>query len=231
MFERYAEKARRVMFFARYEASLVGASYVEPEHLLLGLFREDKALALRFLTSHAASEEIRKQIAARIVKRDKISTSVDLPLDADSKRVLAFAADEAPASGEIETAHLLLGILRLENHFAAEILHGRGLSLESVRQELKGALPKGSVKKAHSKPTACRDCRHLIVEESKRIEWMNLFCAASPTKPMFDCYTGELTEPGLDSPLAKRFEFCSMINFGECRLFEPKEDPETGIRA
>ena len=49
MFERYTEKARRVIFFARYEASQFGSPYIETEHLLLGLLREDKALTNRFL--------------------------------------------------------------------------------------------------------------------------------------------------------------------------------------
>ena len=52
MFELYTEKARRVIFFARVEASQFGSSYIETEHLLLGLLREDKALANRFLPSH-----------------------------------------------------------------------------------------------------------------------------------------------------------------------------------
>jgi hypothetical protein len=54
MFERYTEKARRVVFFARYEASQFGSPYIETEHLLLGLLREDKALTQRFLGSHAS---------------------------------------------------------------------------------------------------------------------------------------------------------------------------------
>src|ERR1039457_1831928 len=62
MFERYTEKARRIIFFGRYEASRFGSPYIETEHLLLGLLREDKALANRFLGSHAAVESIRKQI-------------------------------------------------------------------------------------------------------------------------------------------------------------------------
>src|SRR5579883_715386 len=80
MFERYTEKARRVIFFARYEASQFGSPYIETEHLLLGLLREDKALANRFLRSHAALESIRKQIEAHTTIREKVSTSVDLPL-------------------------------------------------------------------------------------------------------------------------------------------------------
>jgi ATP-dependent Clp protease ATP-binding subunit ClpC len=53
MFERYTEKARRVIFFARYEASQFGAPYIETEHLLLGLLQENKALAFRFFGSEA----------------------------------------------------------------------------------------------------------------------------------------------------------------------------------
>jgi hypothetical protein len=146
--------------------------------------------------------------------------------------VLTFAADEATASGEIGTAHLLLGILRLGNHFAAEILRERGLSLEEVRQELKGAVPTGSFKKADFKPRACRDCRHLIVDETRKtLQWIDLYCGASPQEPVFDCYTGEFkSEPEGGDP-AKRFQFCKMINFGECKLFEPKEEQNQGTEA
>ena len=80
MFERYTEKARRVIFFARYEASQFGSPYIETEHLLLGLLREDKALTNRFLRSHASIDSIRKQIEGRTPIREKASTSVDLPL-------------------------------------------------------------------------------------------------------------------------------------------------------
>ena len=75
MFERYTEKARRVIFFARYEASQFGSPYIETEHLLLGLLREDKALTNRFLRSHASVESIRKQIEAHTTIREKVSTA------------------------------------------------------------------------------------------------------------------------------------------------------------
>ena len=72
MFERYTEKARRVIFFARYEASQFGSPYIETEHLLLGLLREDKALTNRFLRSHASVESIRKQIEGHTTIREKV---------------------------------------------------------------------------------------------------------------------------------------------------------------
>ncbi len=138
MFERYTEKARRVIFFARYEASQFGSPYIETEHLLLGLLREDKALTNRFLRSHASVESIRKQIEGHTTIREKVSTSVDLPLSNECKRVLAYAAEEAErlSHKHIGTEHLLLGLLREEKCFAAEILHERGLRLSSIRDEL-----------------------------------------------------------------------------------------------
>jgi len=141
MFERYTEKARRVIFFARYEASQFGSPYIETEHLLLGLLREDKALTNRFLRSHASIESIRKQIEGRTTIREKVSTSVDLPLSQECKRVLAYAAEEAErlSHKHIGTEHLLLGLLREDKSFAAEILHERGLRLSAIREELSRA--------------------------------------------------------------------------------------------
>ncbi len=141
MFERYTEKARRVIFFARYEASQFGSPYIETEHLLLGLLREDKALTNRFLRSHASVESIRKQVEGRTPMREKVSTSVDLPLSQECKRVLAYAAEEAErlSHKHIGTEHLLLGLLREDKSFAAEILLERGLRLSTIREELSRA--------------------------------------------------------------------------------------------
>src|SRR5438034_8671846 len=138
MFERYTEKARRVIFFARYEASQFGSPYIETEHLLLGLLREDKALTNRFLRSHASVESIRKQIEGHTTIHEKIPTSVDLPLSNECKRVLAYAAEEAKRlrHKHIGTEHLLLGLLREEKCFTAEILYERGLRLSTIREEL-----------------------------------------------------------------------------------------------
>jgi len=138
MFERYTEKARRVIFFARYEASQFGSPYIETEHLLLGLLREDKALTNRFLRSHASVESIRKQIEAHTTIREKVSTSVDLPLSNECKRILAYANEEAERLNHrhIGTEHLLLGILREESGTAATVLRELGLELESARQAI-----------------------------------------------------------------------------------------------
>ena len=74
MFERYTEKARRTIFFGRYEASQFGSPYIESEHLLIGLLREDKALARTFLP-HGGVESIRKGVEGQTVIREKVPTS------------------------------------------------------------------------------------------------------------------------------------------------------------
>src|SRR6266403_100539 len=138
MFERYTERARRVIFFARYEASQFGSTTIETEHLHLGLIREDKNLTNRFLRNHSSIESIRKEIEGRTTIREKVSTSIDLPLSNECKRILAYAAEEAERLNHrhIGTEHLLLGILREEKCVAAEILHERGLRLNAIREEL-----------------------------------------------------------------------------------------------
>lgn len=136
MFERYNEKARRVIFFARYEASRYGSSYIESEHLLLGLIREDKALAIRFLPPHSWAESIRKEIESRITIGKRIPTSVEVPISQECKRILNYAIEEAERLGDkhVSTEHLLLAILREEKCLAAEILQKRGVRLSTSHE-------------------------------------------------------------------------------------------------
>src|SRR5882724_2375533 len=137
MFEHFTEKARRAVFFARYEASRYGNSYIETEHLLLGLWRED--LALRgILKDTGYDSEIRAAIERVISRGAPISTSIEMPLSADSKKALLFATEEADRLGQrhVGTEHLLLGLLRLEGSLAAQIVRGRGLKAEELRAQI-----------------------------------------------------------------------------------------------
>lgn len=136
MFERYTEKARRTIFFARYEASQFGSPSIEAEHLLLGLLSEDRALSVRFFLGSTSPEALREQIARHSLPREQISTSADLPLSNESKHVLAYAAEEAERLHHhfIGSEHLLLGLLREQHSFAAELLSQHGISLELVHK-------------------------------------------------------------------------------------------------
>ena len=139
MFERYTEKARRVIFFARYEASQYGSPFIETEHLLLGLLREDRVMA-----KWLAIESIRKEIESAITVRERILLSVEVPLTQEGKRILMFAADEAEMlkHRHIGTEHLLLGILREEKCVAARILLSRGVEIQAFRNKLAQSTPK-----------------------------------------------------------------------------------------
>jgi len=137
MFERYTEKARRTIFFSRYEASQFGSPYIESQHLLLGVLREDKALADTFLHTHGGVESIRKQIEEHTAIREKVSTSVvDLPFTNECKRILSYAAEEAEklSHKNIGTGHLFLGVLREQDCFAATLLGERGIRLAMARE-------------------------------------------------------------------------------------------------
>ena len=144
MFERYTEKARRVIFFARFEASQYGSPFIETEHLLLGLLREDKALGNWSLHTHGSIESIRREIESGITVRERIPTAVEVPLTQECKRILNFAAEEAELlrHKHVGTEHLLLGILREEKCFAARILNARGVELLTIRKGLAQSTPR-----------------------------------------------------------------------------------------
>lgn len=129
MFERYTEPARRTIFFARYEASQFGSPHIESEHLLLALCREDPVL--RRL---ASCDTIRKRIEARVKRQERISTSVDLPVSQEVRRILSYGANESERLGarEIDCLHLTLGVLREEKCVAAELLRELKVDREAL---------------------------------------------------------------------------------------------------
>lgn len=145
MFERFTEKARRAVFFSRYEASNFGSQYIETEHLLLGLLREGHGLRKWFPGDSNAEPEIRAEIEKRMPRKERISTSVEIPLTAECKRVLTLAMEAADRLGheQVELEHLLIGILRIEGSPTAQILIARGLKPEPILEQFaKGPRPK-----------------------------------------------------------------------------------------
>lgn len=152
MFERYTEKARRVVFFARYESSQYGSAQIESEHLLLGLIREMKSL--RKWIPDASVETIRQWVDAQTPKRPPTSTSVDLPLSDDSRKILKTAADvaDAMAHRQIGTEHLLLGMLAVSNTLAARLLAQCGADASFIRTELAKQPSQDAISLLHDKP-------------------------------------------------------------------------------
>ena len=172
MFERYTERARRVLFFARYEASQLGSISIETEHLLLGLIREGKGLTSRiFSRSHLSLENIRKEIEGRTVFREKLSSSVEIPFSTETKRVLQFAAEEADRllHNYIGTEHLLLGILREERSVAAVVLSEKSMRLNTVREDIVQLLnEKTTVNRVKETPLLLEFSRNLSDAAAKK---------------------------------------------------------------
>lgn len=134
MFERYTEKARRIVFFARYEASQCGSRYIEAPHLLLGLARE--SFPTIEMVCGADRVTFRQAMEALCTKsEERVPTSVELPLSHPCKRVLTYAAEESERLGHrhIGPEHLLLGVLR-ENGTEAQALGSFGIGLAAVRE-------------------------------------------------------------------------------------------------
>jgi ATP-dependent Clp protease ATP-binding subunit ClpC len=148
MFEKYTERARRVLFFARYEASQFGSVNINTDHVLLGLIREGKGLTNRiFAHFHVSPEDLRKEIEGRAVFREKVSTTVEIPFTNETMRVLTYAADEATRLKHdyIGTEHLLLGLLREESSPASTSLIQKGMCLDAVRDRVAELLKQGGM--------------------------------------------------------------------------------------
>ena len=138
MFERYTERARRSIFYARELVSVYGSMIINTEHVLLGILREDPNVIARFLPPSKTNEDIRAEVEKGIVAKPKIPTSIDIPLSKGSERILAYAMEEAEMLGhpEVEVEQLLLGVVREEDGAAAQILRSAGLNVIALRQQL-----------------------------------------------------------------------------------------------
>jgi hypothetical protein len=138
MFQRFTEKARRVIFFARYEAGNYGSHYIETEHLLLGLLREDHALLKWFPGEYNVGPKIRAEIEKRITRAERVSTSMEVPLTQECKTVLRLAEETSDRFGHrhVEPVQLLIGLLRIESLMAAQILIERGVKSEPIQADL-----------------------------------------------------------------------------------------------
>jgi hypothetical protein len=134
MFERYTEDARQVIFFAREEAGRFGSSCIESEHLLLGAMRSCELELNELLKLKDLEGTFRADLAA--TAQLDITSKRDIPLSNQSKRILAYAAEEAQRlnSLEIGSGHLLLGILRESESVASRFLLAHNVDLLRARQ-------------------------------------------------------------------------------------------------
>jgi methylmalonyl-CoA epimerase len=142
MFEKYTEAARRVIFYARYEASRLGAEAIGPEHLLLGLLREDKRSVARFLPRRDDAGSIRRRVDEQSAPPpDGTELRREMPLSDDAKKVLAHAHEESHrlSHRHIGMEHLFLGLLCVPGTLAERVLRESGVSLDGARERIGAA--------------------------------------------------------------------------------------------
>lgn len=141
MWQRFTERARKVVFFAQEEAQKFGEGYVSTEHLLLGLVRESDSVAARVLERLGVSlSRIRTEVEKQLPRGDA-RPSQEMTLTPRAKRVIDLAYDEQRNlnNNYIGTEHLLLGLIREGDGLAGRVLAKLGVELEKARREV-GAL-------------------------------------------------------------------------------------------
>ena len=139
MFNRFTERARKVILLAREEAKRFNHDYIGTEHILLGLIREGEGVAAVVLQKMGlSSDKIRLEIEQLVQSGPATVVSGDIPFTPKAKKVIELAMEEGRAMGHnyIGTEHLLLGLIRENEGIAAQVLLNLGLNLENVRREI-----------------------------------------------------------------------------------------------
>jgi ATP-dependent Clp protease ATP-binding subunit ClpC len=158
MWQRFTERARKVVFFAQEEAGRLGENYVSTEHLLLGLVRENDSVAARILDRMGVSlGRIRSEIERQVTRGDG-RLGQDMQLTPRAKRVIDLAYDEARQlnNNYIGTEHLLLGLIREGEGLAGRVLSKLGVDLDRTRREVQSLQEGGDGNTTGAQPKARR---------------------------------------------------------------------------
>lgn len=138
MFERFTERARKVVYLAQQEAARLGHNVVGTEHLLLGLVVEGEGVAAKALEVLEISLDRIRQEVEKIIGSGEPNPFGEIPFTPRAKRVLELAVDEGRQMGHnyVGTEHILLGLIREGEGVAAQVLKNLGADLEKVRKQV-----------------------------------------------------------------------------------------------
>ncbi len=155
-FEKFSERARRVLTLAQEEARHFNHSYIGTEHILLGLVREDDGVAAKVLINLGVGLTKVRSAVEFIIGRSEKASSNEIGLTPRAKRVIELAIDEARHLGHnyIGTEHLLLGLLREGDGVASSVLDSLGITLERARAEIIHILSQGVPKSKVGRTTS-----------------------------------------------------------------------------
>jgi ATP-dependent Clp protease ATP-binding subunit ClpC len=180
MFERFTDRALRVMVLAEEEARMHSHDWIGTEHILLGLIREGDGVAVTALESLGISlEAVRQQVEEIIGLDQKVPRAGRLPLTPRSTKVLEWSSREARLLGHnyVGPGHMLLGLIRDGDGVAGQVLVGLGADLETARQQVtellhgdQGEDEPGTGRAAQRSGNADRDQRELLSEVLTRLD-------------------------------------------------------------
>ena len=154
MFERFTDRARRVVVLAQEEARMLNHNYIGTEHILLGLIHEGEGVAARVLESMGISLDAMRQAVEGVIGRgtQPVSESAHIPFTPRAKKVLELSLRESLQLGVnyIGPEHILLALIREGRGVAAQVLTGAGVDLKRAGQEVIEMLPEPSEQDAPS---------------------------------------------------------------------------------
>src|SRR5215472_5042447 len=138
MFERYTDRAHQAVVLAQEEARMLGHDYIGTEHILLGLIYEGRGIAATAMESLGVDIEVARRRVEEIVGRGQAAASGSMPFTPQAKKTLQLALREAMHLGHsyVGTEHILLGLVRLDDGPAAQLLASLGADPNIVRQQV-----------------------------------------------------------------------------------------------
>jgi ATP-dependent Clp protease ATP-binding subunit ClpC len=154
MFERFTERARRVIILARGEAEKYQHEYLGTEHLLLGILREGSGVALSVMQNMGINlKQLEAEVVSKLPPTENVLTLGEIPFSPRAKKVLELSVEEARLLGQnyIGTEHILLGLMKEDNGSASQVMKSFGISLSMIRKETISLLKISAPKKGEEK--------------------------------------------------------------------------------
>jgi ATP-dependent Clp protease ATP-binding subunit ClpC len=198
MFERFTDRARRVVVFAQEEALRLNHNYIGTEHVLLGLIREEEGVAARALVSLGVSLDETRDKIEEVIGRGQDAPGGHVPFTPRAKKVLELALREALTLGHnyIGTEHILLGLIREGEGVAAQVLVHFGTDLRQVRNAVI-RLIEGSPQGASERTPA------EAVNESLAVENQHLRALVDRLRAALSRHAPDEPGPSADDPVRK----------------------------
>jgi Clp amino terminal domain, pathogenicity island component/UvrB/uvrC motif len=233
MFERFTDRARRVVVLAQEEARMLNHGYIGTEHLLLGLIHEGEGVAAKALKALGIDLDAVRQEVKEVIGRGEQPPSGHIPFTPRAKKVLELSLRESTQLGHnyIGTEHILLGLVREGEGVAAEVLVKLGADLSHVRQQviqlLRGHRGEGASWKARSaRAGIVDDVLAQLDALDRRLTAIERWVGMSPDVSEFEQATAQVRRDKEAAINAQDFETAAALRDKEKQLLAAKDRQE-----